>query len=528
MPITAFVPPPTPPQLVQPSVAARLLNWIRPHPAKKPGPPIVIESHGWTYEVVWNSLLEPHRIRTVLGAAPGPKKAVSDLEAAYRKAGYFLVALRAAGHRKHVKISVYEGGFNQLSGPSGPASFYKPLLYDTAVNYNDLIRAGVLAQAYAGREGKRVHLNIAPGKAQGSSTLEVDEQPIPNYKPWSLNMVFGNYGNRYSNRYIGQVSASVNAGHGIQFFSNFSHGFPGLSSETRGSRFNQFEVGGSVINPWGIYQLSYQQTDYKIGDVAAPLYPTGETFRIKASGTQLLFASTTSRFSINEGFEHVDNNVTIYDGAYTLTDQRYNFLSLGAAYSHSMQLGNRQGSIAVSANLHQGISPTSGTLVRDQAGKPSPRFFYSNLDTTWQQSLPQNLKLQINGKAQWATDTLPSDERWTLGGLGSLSAYYPGVASGDSGYLLRAQLQSPTWKKGDFAVFGTLTYALGGAHNDYVQAGAPSWQQLQDVEFGVTVATKWNTNIQLTAALPTGSNNVPAKQRDQLRSNFYFLVNQSF
>lgn len=541
MTVAAFTPPPAHVQVID-SAGPAWLRWLTGsfHPDEPPPPPIKVTSHGWHYTVRWNTLLDASRIRQVLRGASGPKVAVSQLEAAYHQAGYFLVGLRASGRKHAVQIDVIEGAFNELHAADHTGWFYRGLLYDPRVNYDQLLGANLLAQAYAARAGKHVSLQIQPGKVPGSSKLTVGTEPIPHYKWWNVNLIFGNYGNRYSNRYLAQASVSANWGFGLNTYASFAHGLPNLSKTTRGSSYNQWQVGASEITPWGIYGASYTHTLYRIGDVAAPYYPTGKVQSIEATGSQLAFASVASRLSINEGFHHVKDTETVLNGYYTLVKQRYDYLSLGFSASHNLEVANKNAVLSLTFDVNQGISAPYGTLYANSApaGAPKSRFRYYTTDFGWQQSLPLSFSLKLNAQGQWSQNTLPSNQRWLLGGLGNLAAYFPAVASGDSGYLGRLTLSTPKLHFLGLSLAGKATLASGGAFNAYSGAnpdgapnappGAPAWQRLSDVELGVTLSTPWSTQVQLVAGQPLGHSGVSERIRSQDRNDLYFVLSQSF
>src|SRR3569623_1806507 len=54
------------------------------------------------------------------------------------------------------------------------------------------------------------------------------------------------------------------------------------------------------------------------------------------------------------------------------------------------------------------------------------KFFWTN-----------NIATGLEASAQFSSDTLPEQQQWVLGGVGSLTSSLPGVVVGDKGYLGR-------------------------------------------------------------------------------------------
>jgi hemolysin activation/secretion protein len=53
--------------------------------------------------------------------------------------------------------------------------------------------------------------------------------------------------------------------------------------------------------------------------------------------------------------------------------------------------------------------------------------------------LTDRYSLGLEASGQYSDQTVPEQQQWVLGGLGNLTAYLPGLAVGDKGYLMRLQ-----------------------------------------------------------------------------------------
>ncbi len=488
---------------------------------------ILIDSHGYHYVVTGNTVLSAQRIRKILAGSADPQAAVGSLSASYRKDGYFLVAVKANVQGKHIHIMVVEGRLTQKTIAPGLGWFYSGL-GGNDLNESSLIRRNVLADAYSSREGRQIQVSLAPAQNPGGSALNVGTHPIPGYQMIGGNVLFGNYGSRYSSRYLAGGSAYIHPGMGLEINANFTGGLPGLSTDSFGSQYYQGSVGLNSISPWGTYGFTSQWVNYRIGNIAAPINPNGNIVTYALTGSQLLFANAETRVSVNEGLTRVSNKVTVLQGYYTLTKQNYDYYTLGGTYSRSVHPFGMNAVGTFSINYNQGMSGRSGTLVQTAPGSPTPQFRYLNFNFSYNQSLPLGMSAQLTSSGQWSFSTLPQNQQWVLGGFGNLSAYYPGLLVGDSGYAARLAMQSPAYQRFGFGVTGSMFFETAGVTSYYLTPGQAPWQSLSDIGVGLNISTSWGTNLSVLSALPVGSNNVSAATRNGNQVAAYFVLQQNF
>lgn len=485
-------------------------------------------SHGYRYTVMGNTLLRPAYIEKLLLTVKDPQEAITKLSAAYRRAGYFLTAVTASINGKDVALSVIEGEITQKSIPDGLRWFYGGIDHRQSINYDSILRRTLNAESYAARNGQRLQIGFSPALEPGGSALNVQTAPIPNYLPVSGNLIFGNYGSRYASRYMAGMNLNLHPGKGIQISGNFTQGLTGLTASTSGSQFYSGGVGVSTITPWGTYGFNTQWTRYRLGIYGA-LDNVGTVHTYAFTGNQLLYATDRSRFSANESLTHVANVISYLGGAFVLTDQKYDYYSLGLTYSRGYNLLGQAGSATLNATYNQGISGRRGSFATyDQSGNPTPRFHYVNAGLTVQQSLPLGFSTQISASGQWSPNTLPQQQQWVLGGFGSLSAWYPGILVGDSGYQGRINVQTPSLNRLGLSTSASLFFETGGVTNAVLYPGTPPWQSLSDVGIGINISTHFGTTISAVAALPVASSAVSSAVREGDRTTAYFVLQQGF
>ncbi len=515
----AFTPPPSTPPVVE--VA----------PPRYGAEPISIESHGYRYTVTGNTLLSPELIEKVLAGAPTPKDALGAVQDAYHSRGYSLVAITGEVNGKSVRVTVFQGTVTEVKTPDGLGWFFPGLEGRNDIRGNELVKEQVLAGAYAARSGQQVNVNVEPAANPGGTAIVISEPPIPDYSPVTGILNFGNYGNRFTGGYQAGGNAFANLTHGLQLTASYVQGLPWLDAKSRGSFYSQPGVGISSVTPWGIYGFSANGTHFREGNVTAPLFPVGNILSYSLNGTQLLYADTAARFSITEALNRTTFSETVLDDAFTILQQRYNWLAFGSTYSRSLTLGGQPGNITGGANVNLGVSTPSGTLFDDIPGVPTPHFRYITANASYQQHLPRGFQVDLTGQGQWAFNTLPVEQEWTLGGFGNLSAWQPAIAVGDSGYLARLEFSagSPVMYRSE-ARLG-LFLETGGAKLTTPPHGTEPWQRLSDIGLSLRLTLPYNLSVTAMAALPIENNGFSGVAKTSLDLNrvyAFFVVQKRF
>ncbi|MDD5031266.1 MAG: ShlB/FhaC/HecB family hemolysin secretion/activation protein, partial [Rhodoferax sp.] len=513
-----FIPPTRPPAIVAQHLAGAAPLALR-----------ITSAQGLHIAVLGNTLLSPAAVRSALEQAANPQEALSQLEAAYRRAGYLLVGLRAVTDQANhaVSIQIIEGQLTQIQASPGVTAFYRGTEFDPSLTENALIRRNILAEMYASRSGLGFRPSLAPAPQPGGSTLTVETAPVPQFKPLSGSVVFGNYGSRYVGGDVLGENLTLRPGDGWLLGANYSHGMPNLTQASTGSRSDAGGLFISRVTPWGIYGLNLQRSSYRLGVAGAPYYPQGITQTSALTGSQLVWASPTARLSLNEALTHVAYKSEVLDGAYTLADQNYNYLTLGAQGSRNVQVGGLQGAVNLALGYNLGLSGRRGTLIYDVPSAPQSRFRNWSFNASWQQNLPQGWSLNAAASGQWGINTQPANQQWVLGGYGNLAAWTPGILSGDGGYLLRTVAQTPNWDWKGWQINAQAFAEQGAVTTHYLTPNVPGWRMLADVGLGLTFTAPWKTSLSVQAARPVANKNVAAATLASQRA-VYFVLQQPF
>jgi hemolysin activation/secretion protein len=494
--------------------------------------PLVITSNGYRYTITGNTVLESDLIVDRVESAKEPKDAVVALNQAYIERGYFLVRLIGEVDGTEVKLQIVQGRIAQTDIPSELARYFSGVINRDDLRRSDVLRMSALADAYAARDGMRANLSFAGGDAFGTTKMTIVEEPIEGASPWSALVSFNNLGNRYSSRYIAQGNVSFRPGGGVELTAGYALGIPSLSKDSKGSSYNAGSAGASIITPWGVYGLTYTQSRYALGDVVSIFSPVGDVSTLTASGTQLLFADETSRLVLNQGFTLVSNEVQVNQGTYILTNQQYEYASVGFTYNKSFAIASQPASVGVQFTFSKGLTSRTGTFGPVQPGIATPRFQIYQAAASYNQTLPAGFMFGLSLNGQYADindyERLPSNNQWVLGGFGQLTAWYPGVVSGDSGYAARASLSGPAWNWGEISVAPTIFAEAGGSRTAYTYPDVPNSQFLSDYGVGLTGTILKRGTVSLAYAKPWRTRDVgPAIVTDS-RAGLYFNVAVGF
>jgi len=523
--------------------------------------PIVVLSNGYTYIVTGNTVLSKRSIQKALRLATGPEDAVNKLKLLYQQKGYFLVTVRSVAMGKEIELEVIEGMITTIHAPKPLDLFYYGLKNRRSVQTSDVIRDNINAEKYANRQQEQPKVNFEPGKDFATSEMFVEAQPVQTFtpnvldeaKPWDTSVMFGNYGTRFVSRYLTDLYVGYRPGYGLQITGDLSYGLTGFDTYSNGGLYYAGTFGLSWASPLGLYGVTYRQMHFQEGPNALGLFNipgmTPELATLLASGStgdlrywqiygqQIAYASESIRWTFDEYLSLTNfQDYFIFQHLYA---QDYNEFQIGSSFSQNFNGFGRParwdaGIHYVHAFSHGGFQVLDQTVITP--GAPFPYFSYFKANLDYVQSLPKGMSFMVSGYGQLSENTLPIMDMWILGGMGNLSAWYPAVLFGDTGFIGRTVLYSPTWKVWGFTINASGYTEIGGSRFSFVAPGPegaalPAWQYLGDVGVGLDVVHRYGTTLSAYAAFPIMSINVPVDQRNYAtggRAAILFVLRQNF
>jgi hemolysin activation/secretion protein len=511
-------------------VPATASGLVVPAGAALPGsaaPPLEVESHGFRYAVTGNSLLSPTEVATTLQGGATPAAAIGALKQAYARAGYFLVAVVATVQERQVSVRVVQGRLVEVDGPAELAAYFRRLEGQDTLRNSDVVRQGLLAQAYAATNGERPQISFRPAAEAGGSAMRIGTVPLADSHAVGGGLTVGNLGNRYAGHDLAQVQGQLQHD-GVSVQATHSRALTGVDPHSRGAWYAATSATLSVVAPLGWFQLDGGTTRYRLGTAFAPLDPAG-TIKVRGgSATQLLYADDARRWTLAEAAHRIDDRETVFDGVYTLRDQRYDVFDVSSQASwHFDGLAHRTASASLSGAVKLGGDGSRGFAAGQ--GMPTAHFRVYTVHVGLNQALARGYGIQFDASAQGSPDTLPPYEQWVLGGLAALAAYLPGTLVGDCGYLGRVTVQAPQWRigaarlrPGAFAEYGATRYR-------YVPADSPAWQSLDDVGASLSLdLPAIDAHAMVAYAKPLGARHVPTELRHRQQAHAFVYLQLDF
>lgn len=486
--------------------------------------PLQVDSHGFHYTVSGNTLLAPVDVRAALAGGATPEQAIGALKQAYARKGWFLVAVLARVQGQEVQVDVVQGRLAHVEGPPALTAYFSGLLGRDSVRNSDVVRRGLLAQAYAATNGEQPQVRFVPAAEKGGSTLTIDTVPLPDSRTASGSLTVGNLGNRYAGHDLAQLQGQLQHD-GFTLQATHSRALTGIDEDSRGAYYASTGLTLTKVTPLGWFQLDGNSTRYALGKAFAPLNPAGTVKLFGGLATQLLFADDARRWSLSEGLHRVQDRETVFNGAYALRDQRYDVLDLGSQASWRFKgMAGRNATVNLSGGLKLGgLGGARGFSAG--TGMPVAHFHVYTAHVGAEQALAGGYSVQFDASAQATPDTLPSYEQWVLGGLNTLGAYLPGTLVGDRGYQGRVALQAPTWQWGALRLRPNVFVEHGAARYHYTPPGSPVWQALDDAGASLSLELpNLGAHALVAYAKPLGARHVNAETRSRQRAHAFLYL----
>ena len=378
-----------------------------------------------------------------------------------------------------------------------------------------LERAVWLLSDLAGADAKAT---LLPGKKTGTTSVKIE---LSDYKGKCGLITADNYGNRYTgyNEY------------------GLSYDFLNPAHEGDHLDFNGNVTGSKLYNYGLQYRLptgqdglrlilGYNMLSYNLGDV----YEHAESYGISRRGTMgLEYALQRSQFhNLYTGIYYEQNALTDEMRAFDSCIRKHSkgaVLSLfgddmGGRSAFSWRADYKWGTVGFDneEGRRQGmLSQTAGTFHK----------LYLNL--LEQRYLAHRLDLWLSARGQLASSNLDSSEHFSLGGASGVRAYPASEASGDMGYLVRAELRyslTPPGKKDKWQLAGFFDH--GGVQiNKQKQAFGENHRYLQGCGLGVLYTRRNECFLRADYGWAIGaeqpkSDNRHASGRFWVRGGIYF------
>ncbi|WP_376094033.1 ShlB/FhaC/HecB family hemolysin secretion/activation protein [Roseomonas sp. CCTCC AB2023176] len=466
--------------------------------------------------VVVTDGLAPMEAETRTLAAPleGRSVRVADLfrlaralEEAYARRGYVLARVVLPSQRLadggDVRLLVVDGAIGRVDTSSLPPpirdrveSLILPLVGRGGLTLSEIERRLLLA---GDTPGTALRSTLSPGDAPGTTTLVVEarHQPVSGFVS-------------YDNTLSSALGRSV-LGFGLDLNSVLrlgeqvylrASGYPG--SEAFDAEPRNRTLAGGIIVPIGTdgltANLEATQSKATPRPVAGAVNFTSTFERLSLRLRYPLLRGRTATLSVEGAFDiqsELLESTTPFSARLALDELRIarlameGFAVLPGGGILAGRVTGSQGIAGLGARSCNADLPLSRIGARPDLTKLEAALRFD-------QPLLENLAVQISARAQMSFGAaLPRSEQIGLVTTTGLSAFDAGAVQGDSGYVIRGELQAPLSTDAAGVALGMAPYIFGAF-------GAINLEQPSAVERRSTRATAYGIGLRLAAA-PTAS-----------------------
>jgi hemolysin activation/secretion protein len=347
--------------------------------------------------------------------------------------------------------------------------------------------------------GLAVNATLKPGAAVGTSDLQVNTASSPMV---TGNVTADNGGDRYSGR--ARAGATVNLINPLHQGDIFS--VSGLSAG-RDMNYGRVSYDALVDGVGTRVGASYSALNYRLGGQLSPLDAHG-TAQIASLWTKQPFIRSRDLNvygQIQYDHMHLDDDINTSD---IETDRHLD--NVTTSVSGDMRDGLLAGAVTTwSASWtygHVGFENAEAQLVDAVAADTQGGFSKWNLNVVRLQSLGTYDALYLSVAGQWASSNLDSSQQMIAGGPSSVRAYDVSAVSGDSGYLLTAELRHtfPRYWYGQWQAIAFVDAAHVSVNQHAFEAGSNT-ANLGGVGVGLNWAGPYQLDASASLATPVGA-----------------------
>ncbi|MFT7405686.1 ShlB/FhaC/HecB family hemolysin secretion/activation protein [Zhongshania sp.] len=443
--------------------------------------------NGYQVRVSGDHHLSQDELDKIFKSAKTPSQAIFLMSSAALRKGHMLVSMQYAPKENVIYVHALQARVVGLKGGEISA-FFAGLKDDPSLSRAEFDRARVIANVRSERTGIDYSVSyIVDDNNPERVVMEFKGERQEDYDATDLVLRFGNQGSRYVGRYFGDVGLSHNFNDGSRAMGSFETAFTDLGESRGGEDYYRIQLAADRPFAQGLYGISAGHTEYSqdfgsttsstttasgsdpicdalgaLGLCSPSSTTTTSTQKVGlnakintlgVSGEQVLASDLSSRLNLFERIDYIDSQIDV--GVFgNLQDEKYATLELGGKYFSADLRGPKSLRWSAQLSLKTGLTGDSGSLgkydayqsqylVSNPGARSAPQVVPGARTAEFLTVLPKFTAklpvaaggdLHLNLSAQFANEQLPQQQQWVLGGMGSMSAYLPGVLSGDSGY----------------------------------------------------------------------------------------------
>lgn len=535
--------------------------------------------NGYDLRVTGKHYLSEEELSVIFDAAKTPSQAIFLMNSLSLRKGHLLVLMQYAPEGSTVYVHAVQATVAGITG-DGIAEYFADLDGDKDLTRAEFERARVMANVKSQRTGVAYSTSFVVDENEPALvSLVFEADPVDDYKPTDVFVQFGNQGSRYVGRYFGDIGLNHNFGNGSRVGLGYETAFTDLGESRGGEDYHRFQLTADRPFSSGLYGFTASHIEYSqhlgysagsssvagsgaICDLLAAVglcSPTttttpGQSIDLDAdinafalTGEQVLASDFSYRINSFQRLEYIDSQLDI-SGLGSLQDETYATVELGAKYFSAENVGDKKLRWSAQLSLKAGVTGDEGTLgsydsfqssymTANPGATSAPAVAPAARTAEFVSVLPRiAAKLPLaNGSelnasffAQYANEQLPQQQQWVLGGMKSISAYLPGVLSGDSGYFTELSLQQKFNIAGVDVNAGVFV-EYGAAWFENASGAAGDTRSIADAGVRVAADLGWGLNAEAVVALPLMDDGfASSSELERLETDFYFVLKKVF
>lgn len=515
------LPPAVPPTLVNASAISEFASSASPYVGKV---------GSFELRVTGSHHLSNAELDKIFSAAKSPDQAILLISSATNRKGHLLVNTLYSRDGAVVYVHALQARVGDVSGDEAITGFFDGLEGDPDLKRSEFDRARAMADVKSRRTGVDYSVSYAVSESDpGVVGVVFTGEPRDDADRTDLSLKLSNEGSRFAGRYYGDVGLSHNTMGGTALSLDYQKAIPEWGESREGDEYDQISLSLSHPFSFGLYGIRASQAEYTqdfrssvpggctgvvilgacVGASTPPTTATSvfdaEIQRIALTGEQVLSSDIDRRFSLTQEIETVDSQIED-EGGGDLQDEAYTTVEVGAKYQrqHRLQSKNMFNyTLALSAK--GGVSDDGGTLdsTPDMAGvavgKRVGDFLVYNPRIAAQWNNLKRTTVDFDFAAQIASDQLPQQQQWVLGGVNSISSHLPGTLVGDSGVFTRLALNHKLVKLDSFNLTAGIFAEYGDANFEDANGSGNDTIAISDV--GVRLTANYQDDLEIALVI---------------------------
>lgn len=402
-----------------------------PPPAPQQAEVETLRASAGTLQIAWQQYrlylnapagMGEDRVRGAVASADNLSNAVRAIAALARAAGYPAARVLYALSGNDLFITVSAGGLSGSEGDTRYTPYFAGLAQTQPLSDAALEPRRILATAHADRAGETVTGEWLPDGENFRLKLRSDpSQPDSAGAGFSIS----NPGSRFVGRHFVDLSLNKGTQQGDDFRVLVRKDLAAWNDDQKSEHYEEGNFSWSRVTPYGIFGSGLRGVEYDV-KLSGNIY-NGQMLQGEMYWFYPLSARQTQRWSLIAKLDRTRKTTDLTGGA-QLQSELYSSAELAQAWSQRFTMYERPLTTDLSLTLRQGLSDEKLQISSAQGDyflwRPAARL--SSTGAT-----AYGVTLEVS--AQLSADTVPEQSQWVIGGLGSLTAFLPGLAVGDRG-----------------------------------------------------------------------------------------------